>query len=467
MANEAAAAQETWFGHPKGLLFLAFTEMWERFSFYGMRTLLVLYMVQDILLPGRIENVAGMDAYRAVVEGIFGQLSTQAFASQTFGIYSGFVYFTPLFGGLIADRWLGAKRTVMIGIALMTLGHFAMAFDWSFLLALLLLVLGSGCLKGNVAAQVGQLYPKAEEALRSRGYAIFSTGINVGATIGPLVCGTLAQFYGWHVGFGTAGAMMLMAAIIYFAGMRHFAHDRAKAHPDDIVPPLTGNEWAMLRLVVLVLAIVTLQNLAYDQMFNVGLIWVSERVALDVGGFSVPVPWFGSEDSFASIAILPVLLMLWGWQARRGKEPDDLGKMAIGAVIMALSALSLAAGSWLAGEDKVSIVFPLIAFFLSGVSFMYQWPVALALVSRRSPKKINALMMAAVYLTAFVSGIASGFFARWYEPLGDTGFWLMNTGLSLAGAIAVLLFGGAIRRRMDALDAADGRNAAEPVAASA
>ncbi|MEZ5744886.1 MAG: peptide MFS transporter [Sphingomonadaceae bacterium] len=460
MATTAPVRFDGWLGHPRGLFFLAFTEMWERFSFYGMRGLLILYMVQELLLPGRIENIAGMDAYRGFIEGLFGELSTQAFASQTFGLYSGFVYFTPLLGGLIADRWLGAKRTVMIGIALMTAGHFAMIFDWSFLIALVLLVLGSGCLKGNIAAQVGQLYPKAEEALRSRGYAIFSTGINIGAVIGPLVCGALAQVYGWHFGFGTAGVMMLVAAIIYFAGLHHFAQDRAAPVEGEVLPALTGPEKRMLSLVIVVLLFLVPLNLAFDQMFNVGLLWVADRVALDVGGFTVPVPWFASEDSLASVLILPVLLMLWRWQARRGSEPHDIGKMAIGGIIMAASAGTLALGSWIAGDGKVSIVFPVIAFFLSGVSFMYQWPTALALVSRRSPQKANAMMMAGVYLIAFFSGIGSGFTARWYEPLGDTGFWLLHAGLALATTALYILLGPALRRRMDLLDAETGEQTA-------
>lgn len=451
IATPITGGQTLW-GHPKGLYFLAFTEMWERFSFYGMRTLLILYMVQDLLISDRVDQIAGMPAYRSVIESIFGPLSTQAFASQTFGLYSGFVYFTPLFGGLIADRWLGARKTVLIGIALMTAGHFAMVFDWSFLIALLLLVLGSGCLKGNVATQVGQLYPKAEEALRSRGYAIFSTGINVGATIGPLICGTLAQLYGWHVGFGTAGVMMLLAAVVYLAGLRHFADEAPSHRGAEPLPPLDREEWGMLRLVVAAIFIVCFVNIAFDQLFNVGLIFVSERVALDVGGFSVPEAWFASEDSLSSILILPVLLMLWRWQASRGKEPDDLGKMATGSVIMAMSALSLALGSWVAGDGKVPIIFAIITYCLSGISFMFQWPTMLALVSRRAPKKIAALMMAGAYLVAFVSGIGSGFIARWYEPLGATGFWLLNAGISLMTLVLVVLFGGTLRRRMDALD---------------
>lgn len=257
MAAAAIGEGETLWGQPKGLAFLAITEAWERFSFYGMRALLILYMAQELLLPGRIENVAGMDAYRTVVEGIFGPLSTQAFASQTFGLYSGFVYFTPVFGGIIADRWLGSRRTVMIGILLMTAGHFAMVFDASFLLALLLLVLGSGCLKGNIAAQVGHLYPRDDEARRTRGFTIFSTGINIGAILGPLVCGLLAQVYGWHFGFGLAGVMMLVAAAVYFSGMRHFAAERVKPGKgeQDTRPPLSGLDWQMMWLVTGVMVI--------------------------------------------------------------------------------------------------------------------------------------------------------------------------------------------------------------------
>jgi len=446
--------EERLWGHPKGLLFLAMTEMWERFSFYGMRTMLMLYMVQELLLPGRIENVAGMDAYRRVVEAIFGELSTQAFASQTFGLYAGFVYFTPLFGGLLADRWLGARRVVLIGIALMTLGHFAMAFDVSFLLALLLLVVGSGCLKGNIAAQVGHLYEKHEETLRSKGYAIFSTGINVGATIGPLICGLLAQLYGWHVGFGVAGLFMLVAAIVYLAGLKYFAEDRAILPAGESHSPLTPNEWKMIGLVICVLLISMCQSFAWEQLWNVGMLWINERVDLTIGGFTIPTPWLASEDSFASVVALPLLLAIWAWQGRRGGEPDDLTKLATGAIIMTCSAGFLVLGALSAPDGKVSILFPLVTYFLSGIAFMYQWPTVLALVSRRAPQKINALMMAGAYLTLFVVGVGTGYIARFYEPLGDVAFWTLQAGISTMGAVLVLLLGGTIRRRMDALEAA-------------
>ena len=449
-AAVAPLSEAMLWGHPKGVYFLAMTEAWERFSFYGMRGLLILYMVQELLLAGHVENVAGMGPVRGAVEAVFGQLSDQAFASQLFGLYAGFVYFTPLLGGLLADKWLGARRTVIIGIGLMAAGHFAMIWEQSVLVALLLLILGSGCLKGNIAAQVGHLYPKQDEARRSKGFTIFSTGINIGAVIGPLVCGLLAQIYGWHVGFGTAGAIMLLAAVAYFSGLKYFAPDR-KAD-DAPHPALTSSDRKMMALVFLVLVIVLFHSIAFDQMFNVGMLWVADRVALDTAFGPVPVPWFASEDSLASIVVVPLLLIVWRWQERRGKPPTDLHKIAVGSAIMAVSAATLALGSLTAGAGKVSIVYPTIAYFLSGLSFMYVWPTALALVSRRSPAAINARMMAGAYLVVFFSGIISGWFGRFYEPLPGHVFWLMMAAISLSGTLLVLLFGRAIDARMDALD---------------
>lgn len=445
--------RETFLGQPKGVAFLAMTEAWERFSFYGMRGLLVLYMVQELLLPGRIENVAGMDGYRAWAEGFFGPMSTQAFASQTFGLYSGFVYFTPIFGGLIADRWLGAKKTVMIGIALMTLGHFAMVFDASFLLALVLLVLGSGCLKGNIAAQVGHLYRPDEEAQRTRGYTIFSTGINIGATLGPLACGLVAQVYGWHAAFGLAGMMMLLAAGFYFAGWPHFADDRP-AGKRKVHPPMRRGDWMAILLIAFILVLNFGQFLSYDQTSNVGLIWVAEQVNLNTALGPVPVPWFTAEDALASIVVVPFLIWLWRWFGRRGGEPHDTAKMAMGALVMAGSVAAMAAGAWQAeSAGKASILWPTLAFFLSGAAFMFSWPVMLALVSHRAPAAVGGVLMASVYLTAFVTGVGSGWLARFYEPMGATNFWLMHVAISLAGAALLWILGPILRRKLDALDA--------------
>lgn len=347
----------------------------------------------------------------------------------------------------------------MTGIVLMTAGHFAMVFDASFLLALLLLVLGSGCLKGNIAAQVGHLYPRDDEARRTRGFTIFSTGINIGAILGPLICGLLAQVYGWHFGFGLAGVMMLVAAGVYFTGMRHFAAEQVKPKrgQQDARPSMTAADWQMMALVSAVMLISIFWSLTYDQLANVGLIWIAENVALDTPYGAVPVPWFASEDALASVLVVPLLIILWRAQARRGTEPDDLGKIAIGSAIMAVSAGALALGSLSAGDGKVSMIYPVIAYFLSGAAFMWGWPTLLALVSRRAPARINSTMMACVYLVAFVSGIGSGTIARYYEIMPAWQFWAMNSAIALVSSGAIIVFGPWLRHRMDALDHAAGK----------
>ena len=438
------------FGQPRGVYFLAFTEAWERFSYYGMTALVVLYMTQHLLLPGQIGEVAGMAAYRAALEGVFGPLSTQALASQTFGYYTGLVYFTPVIGGWLADRWLGAKRAVITGAVLMSAGHFAMAFEQSFLLALLLLILGSGLLKGNIAAQVGHLYPANEESQRTRGYAIFSMGINVGAVAGPLVCGLLAQLYGWHIGFGVAGILMLVAMVTYLAGQRHLPDGRPARRDKQSLPPLTASERRRILFLVVVMAITVFHSIAYYQLFNVGLIWIEAHASLATPLGTVPVPWFNSIDAFFSVIAVPPLIALWRWQADRRREPGDIAKIGIGAAIMAGSALLLALAAWRADDGRTGALLPFTAFALSGIAFLYYWPQLLALVSRAAPAKVNATMMGVVYLTLFVGNSLMGQIGGLYEAMTPAEFWLLDAGIAATGAMIVLLFGRVLTRRLSA-----------------
>jgi POT family proton-dependent oligopeptide transporter len=192
MPNEAR-----FLGHPRGLVFLAFSEAWERFSFYGMQALLALYMVGQLLLPGHVEHVAGFTALRLGLERLLGPLSIQELASAIFGLYAGAVYLTPILGGLLADRVLGRRRTVILGALLMATGHFLMAFEQPFLIALLCLVLGNGCFKGNIASQVGGLYAPGDQR-RADAFQIFYVAISAGAFFSPLVCGTLGEVVGWR-----------------------------------------------------------------------------------------------------------------------------------------------------------------------------------------------------------------------------------------------------------------------------
>src|SRR5919112_2120496 len=216
-ATARYSAPGEFLGHPRGLAFLFATEMWERFSYYGMRALLILYMVKYLLQPDQVGAVAGYGAIKAALEVVSGPLGVQAVASQIYGLYTGLVYLTPVFGGLLADRYLGQRRTVILGAVLMAAGHFMMAFERWFFAALLALILGNGAFKPNISTQVGGLYAPGDPR-RDRAYSIFYVGVNLGAFLAPLVCGTLGETAGWHYGFGAAGVGMLVGLAVFFSG---------------------------------------------------------------------------------------------------------------------------------------------------------------------------------------------------------------------------------------------------------
>jgi POT family proton-dependent oligopeptide transporter len=434
----------TVFGHPRGLFYLAFTEAWERFSYYGMTALLVLYMVNQLLLPGHVEQVAGFAAFRTAIESITGPLSTQALASQVFGLYSGFVYFTPMLGGLVADRWIGQRNAVVIGALAMSGGHVAMAFDQSFLLALLLLVVGSGFLKGNISAQVGALYPATDESRRTRGFAIFSTAINFGAVAGPLACGLLAQVYGWHYGFGVAAIFMLGGLATYLAGYRHLPARVPRRTRD--AARLTSAEWRVVLALVAVMAITIFQSIAYYQLANVLPIWMQDHVVLQLGSIQVPIPWYQSIDPLSSILGVPLLFWIWTRQAAGRGEPSDLAKIGIGAWLAAASNMILVAAILAAGGRPVHPVWPVLYCAGQGIAFLYYWPTLLALVSRAAPARVNATMMGFAFMSLFVANNLIGWIGTFYEKMSPVQFWSMHAAIGATGGVLVLVFGRALNR---------------------
>ena len=441
-------------GHPRGLYYLAFTEAWERFSYYGMTALLSLYMVGQLLTPGHAEHVLGLAGLRALLEGN-GPMSDQAFASLIYGWYGGLVYFTPILGGIVADRLLGTKATVVLGALLMSAGHIAMAFDASFLIALLLLILGSGCLKGNISAQVGQLYPVEAESLRTQGYTIFSAAINVGAVGGPLVCGSVAAVYGWHAGFGVAGVLMIIALITYLAGQRHLPGGKRRARERVDYPPLTPAERRRVWLLILLIAITILPLISYVMIWNIGVLWVDQHAILATSLGNVPASWFNSVDSFFSIIAVPPLVALWRWQAKRGREPGDIGKIAIGAALTGASALFMVAGSLISGPDgRASVWWPLACFAGMGVAFLYYWPVLLALVSRAAPAKVNATMMSASFLALFAASVIMGWIGSYYGEMHPALFWTIDAGIGLAGSLVFLALSRPLARGLAVDDSA-------------
>jgi proton-dependent oligopeptide transporter, POT family len=432
------SGEPTFLGHPRGLAYLAFTEAWERFSYYGMSALLVLYMVSQLLLPGHVEHVAGFATFRTMIEGTFGPLSTQALASQIFGLYSGFVYFTPIIGGWLGDR-IGQRSAVVIGGLAMSGGHLAMAFDQSFLLALLLLIIGSGLLKGNISAQVGGLYAVEDEERRTKGFAIFSTGINFGAVAGPLLCGFLGERYGWHLGFGAAALFMLGGVLTYLSGYRYLPARVERKTFAAVV--MTGDDRKVVAALLVVMAITIFPHIAYYQLANVLPVWLEQHADMSAGAFSVPIPWFQSIDPLFSILCLPLLFALWRWQGRgRGSEPSELRKIGGGAFICGGANLILVGAIAAYGSDKVPWVWPFLFCAVQGVGFMYFWPPFLALVSRAAPPKINATMMGGAFLVLFVANNLIGWIGTFYEQLGPSAFWALHAAIGATGGILALVF---------------------------
>ena len=415
-----------------------------------MTALLVLYMVNQLLLPGHVEHVVGFAGFRHALESVFGRLSNQALASQIFGLYSGFVYFTPVIGGWFADRWIGQRNAVVLGALSMSGGHIAMAFDQSFLLALLLLVVGSGLLKGNISAQVGALYPKDDEARRTRGFAIFSMAINFGAVAGPLLCGFLGQRYGWHVGFGMAAIFMLAGLATYLSGYRHLP---AKVERKVLAAvPMTGRDWKIVAALAAVMGLTIFQSIAYYQLGNVLPVWLQDHAQMNAGGFAIPIPWYQSIDPLFSILSVPALFGLWRWQQDHGGEPSDLGKIGQGAWLCACANLVLVGAIAAAGPHKVSWFWPFLYCAIQGVAFLYYWPTLLALVSRAAPAKINATMMGICFLTLFIGNNLIGWIGTFYEEMTPLSFWAMHAAIAAAGGILVLVFGPSLRRVLEPVE---------------
>src|SRR5438309_4162576 len=304
-------------GHPKGLGFLGFTEACERFSYYSMQTLLVLYMVNYLLVPGRMDNVLGLRWLQAnVYHGIEGQ----PLASAIFGTYTALVYFTPIFGGIIADKWLGRNTTLIVGGILMAIGHFLMAIEPAFLLALLSLLLGVGAFKGNIATQVGALYGP-NDLRRAMAFQIFYIFINVSVIVAPLVSGTLGQKVGWHYGFGCAGVVMIIGLFIYLAGRRYLAPEemRGAGEGPKVREPLTRNDWVCVLYLIILIPVLAVSLLTNQQIFNAYLTWGDQR--FDLRLLNNTSSWLITVDAAVSFSMLVAVAAFWKWWASFRREP--------------------------------------------------------------------------------------------------------------------------------------------------
>jgi POT family proton-dependent oligopeptide transporter len=444
----ARPASRELFGHPRGLVFLIAAEGFWAFAYYGMVTLLTLYMTRELFTPGHEEHVLGLPVYRKALEAIFGPMTRLALASQTFGLVTGLVYATPILGGLISDRWLGQRRGVVLGLAILTLGHLLLVTEAGFLAALLLIVLGAGFVKSNLTGQVGRLYAP-EDGRRTRGYGLFLIAVNVGGFVTPLVCGTLGERVGYRWGLLAAAAGMALALLVYLAGVKAFPPDQRRERASGGAPAgLHGGERLVILALVLLLGAELLNVGTYNQAFNIFPVWAQQHVNLDIGGFHTPVTWFSTLDGVLTIVGTALAVRLWGWQARRGRELGDITRVAIGCSLTACGFLVLGLATAAAGAGKTPILAG-VGFFLFA-DFALPWVdvVIMSLVSRAAPPSLNTTMLGVYYLSFAGGNFIVGWLGSLFERMTPAAFWLTHAAIVGSGVIYVLLLGPWLRRTL-------------------
>ena len=432
-------------GHPKGLGFLGFTEGCERFSYYSMQTLLVLYMVNYLLVPGRMENVIGLTWLQShVYHGISGQ----PLASAIFGTYTSLVYGTPILGGIIADKWLGRNRTLIVGGVLMAIGHFLMAIEPAFIFALLALLLGVGAFKGNIATQVGALYGP-NDLRRAMAFQIFYIFINVSVIIAPLISGTLGQKVGWHYGFGCAGVVMVLGLAIYLSGRRYLAAEQAPARSEERRPrePLTRSDWICVMYLVILIPVLAVSLLTNQQIFNAYLTWGDQQ--FDLRLLNNTSSWLITVDAAVSFSMLVAVAAFWKWWGTRYPEPDEITKIIIGSAFTVVGGLCLfMAALTQPPGGKISLFWPMMFELFNSIGFAHTLPISLALFSKISPRQITATVIGLYYLAFFIANAVVGYVGGLYSSLPTTTFWLIHVASAAFGLIAFAIFKVVIGHRM-------------------
>ncbi len=489
MAIEDSAQEvqtKGFFGHPGGLSTLFFTEMWERFSYYGMRALLVLYMTATAAQGGM-----GLDTRTA---------------TAIYGFYTAAVYFLPLIGGWIADRFIGAKRATLIGGIIITLGHFSLAIpgNFFFFLGLGLVATGTGLLKSNISAMVGDLYEEGDER-RDAGFSIFYMGINLGAFLAPFVCGTLAT-YNYHWGFAAAGVGMIFGLIQYVLGGKRLEGVGEPPAKDDLettditpaylvqlavlvivcigvillymfsfasgttiaekagetlsyaIPPvmiiggligvlltgmqdkLNGDEWKRVGIIVLLFLFAALFWMGFEQSgssFNLFARDLTDRV---VSGWEFPAEWFQSVNALMIVALAPLFSVMW---VKWGKsQPNDVMKFSLGLLFLGLGFVVMAYASGLTGAGKVSPMWLVLVYFLHTCGELFLSPVGLSSMTKLAPGKMVGLMLGVWFLASSLGSFAAGVVAGEFEAKQDTLvglFWNVAIVTFVGAALALLL----------------------------
>ncbi|WP_404712996.1 peptide MFS transporter [Sphingomonas sp. MMS24-J13] len=414
-AETLPGTKRSLFGHPPGLTILFLTQMWAEFSYFGLQALLVYYMTQQLGFP-------------------------QAKSSMIYGIYGGAAFFSPFFGGMIADKWLGRTRSVVIGGLLMMCGHFAMAFPGLLFPALALVAIGNGLFMPPLAVQVGSLYAD-DDPRKAHAFSAYYMGINLGGLLAPLVCGTLGEMVGWHWGFAAAGIGMLFGLIVYLGFRRLLPADPRTARAEATAPAIPIDR-RNVRLLMAIVAVVILFRIGYEQSGNVIALWVKDFTdrSLFGGAFTIPATWFQAINPLLIIVLTPLLIRHWGKRAERAGPLVQMRRMSLGCVIASASMLVMVLAAMVAARtgQPVSAWWTIVYFLLLTIGELLVIPVGLALVDMLSPAGFAATAMGAWYIAKFLGSVLAGMMGSYWGDIPATLFFAI-------GAAAVLVAAGILR----------------------
>jgi POT family proton-dependent oligopeptide transporter len=400
-----AATQKQWFGHPRGLATCFFTEMWERFSYYGMRALLILYMVGSTQKPG-----LGFSTGKS---------------AQIYGLYTMLVYLMGVPGGYIADRFLGHYRAVLFGGIIIAAGHFCMAFPSlaTFYLGLGLIIIGTGLLKPNVSTIVGTLYTR-DDPRRDAGFSMFYMGINLGAFIAPLICGWLGQKVNWHAGFAAAGFGMVLGIIQYVAGRKYLTpvSDAKESTLEPTAPtpvekgaPFTRQDWGRIAAASILTLFALIFWAGFEQAGSSLNLFADRATRLNIFGFNYPSSWFQSVEPLFVITFSPIFA--WIWLTLGRKNPSSPAKFTMGIFFLALSFLLVvpAAKAFESSGQRVSPWWLIGLYFLQMVGELCLSPVGLSMITKLSPPRIVGFMMGIWFLATALGNYVAGWVAGFLE----------------------------------------------------
>lgn len=406
--------------HPKGLYLLFFLEMWERFSYYGMRALIVLYMIQIL-------------AYSAQKAG------------NIYGLYTGLVYLTPILGGYIADRYLGQRKCITSGAVFMTLGLFLLAFGGEklFFLSLFLMITANGFFKSNISSTLGLLYEN-EPRKKDSAFTIFYMGINLGALFSPLICGTLAVKYGYEYGFAAAGCGMLIGFFMYKIfenkllgniGLTPFQSEEKVSNKHK---ELSKREKIRLTSLIMLMLFTIPFWVCFEQAGSSLTLFAQYQTNRVICGYEIPTGYFQSLNPLFIIILAPLASVFWGFLNKKSKEPSSVEKFAISLFLISISFVIMSYAGYLSANSKVSIFWLICVYFIMTIAELCISPIGLSLVSKLAPTKCLSLMMGCWFLTSFTGNLLAGFWGGQYETVSPTVLFIVLAGISLIAFLILL-----------------------------